>query len=153
MIESRLQELGFSLPTPSPALANYVPFLKIGSFVFISGQIPAWNGRVEYIGAIGNGFSIEEGQTAARLCALNILAQLKEACGGDWNQVVRCIRLGGFVHSTDDFKDQAAIMNGASDLMVAVFGEKGRHIRTAVGVNALPLGVAVEIDAIFEVVK
>lgn len=151
MIESRLQKLGFSLPSLSPVLANYVPFLKTGSLVFISGQLPSRNGKIEYVGKVGREFSIEDGQKAAQLCALNILAHLKGACGGDWNQVIRCIRLGGFVHSTDDFMDQPQVMNGASDLMVAVFDEKGRHTRAAVGVNALPLGVAVEIEAIFEV--
>lgn len=151
MIESRLQKLGLSLPSPSVALANYVPFIRTGSLVFISGQLPSQNGKVEYIGKIGREFSIEEGQKAAQLCALNILTQLKEACKEDWNQVARCIRLGGFIHSADDFKDHSKIMNGASDLMVEVFGEKGRHARAAVGVNALPLGVAVEIEAIFEV--
>lgn len=151
MVESRLQEMGLSLPSPPAVLANYVPFLKVGSLVFISGQLPVWNGQIDYIGKVGLDFSIEEGQIAARLCALNILAQLKDACEGEWDQVNRCVRLGGFVHSADDFKDQPKIMNGASDLMVAVFGEKGRHTRAAVGVNALPLGVAIEIDAIFEV--
>lgn len=151
MIESRLQELGLSLPSPSLALANYVPYLNIGSLVFISGQLPSRQGKVEYMGKVGHDFSAEEGQKAAHLCALNILAQLKEACEGDWHRVVRCVRLGGFVHSTDDFVDQPHVINGASDLMVAVFGEKGRHTRIAVGVNALPLGAAVEIEAIFEV--
>ena len=151
MVESRLQELGLSLPTPSTALANYVPYLKVGSLVFISGQLPSRKGKLEYTGKVGREFSIEEAQMAAQLCALNILAQLKEACEGNWNQVVSCVRLGGFVHSTDDFKDQPQVMNGASDLMVAVFGDKGRHARAAVGVNALPFGVAVEIEAIFEV--
>ena len=153
MVESRLQELGLSLPSPSTALANYVPYLKVGSLVFISGQLPSWNGRLDYIGKVGREFSIEEGQKAARLCALNILAQLKGACEGDWNHVIHCVRLGGFVHSTDDFKDQPQVVNGASDLMVALFGEKGRHARAAVGINALPFGVAVEIEAIFEVKK
>lgn len=151
MVETRLQELGFSLPIPSVALANYVPYIKVGSLVFISGQLPSRNGKLEYIGKLGREFSIEEGQKAAQLCALNLLAQLKGACKGEWQQVIRCVRLGGFIHSMDDFKDQPQVMNGASDLMVAVFGEKGRHARTAVGVNALPLGAAVEIEAIFEV--
>lgn len=151
MVESRLQELGFTLPTPSAALATYVPFIKTGSLVFISGQLPSWNGKLDYIGKVGREFSIEDGQAAARLCALNILAQLKGACEGDWSQVIGCVRLGGFIHSTDDFKEQPQVMNGASDLMVAVFGENGRHARAAVGVNALPLGAAVEIEAVFEV--
>jgi len=151
MIESHLRELGLFLPTLSPALANYIPYVRIGSLVFISGQLPGWNGTMEYIGKIGKDISLESGQKAAQLCVLNLLAQLKEACNGDLNQVIRCVRLGGFVHSTDDFKDHPQVMNGASDLMVAVFGEKGRHTRTAVGVNSLPLGVAVEVEGIFEV--
>lgn len=151
MVESRLQELGLSLPTPTLTLANYVPYLKVGSLVFISGQLPSWNGKVEYVGKLGREFLIEEGQKAAHLCALNILTNLKGACEGDWGKVIRCVRLGGFIHSTDDFTQQPQVMNGASDLMIAVFGEKGHHARAAVSVNALPLGVAVEIEAIFEV--
>jgi enamine deaminase RidA (YjgF/YER057c/UK114 family) len=151
MIESRLQELGLTLPAQLPPLANYVPSVKVGPLVFIAGQIPSWNGKVSYIGKVGREFSIEDGQKAAHLCALNILSHLKMACEDDWTQVVRCVRLGGFVHSTDNFKDQPQVINGASDLMVAIFGERGHHVRAAVGVNALPLGVAVEIEAIFEV--
>jgi len=153
MIESRLQELGLTLPAQLPPLANYVPYVKVGSLVFISGQIPSWNGKVNYIGKVGRDFSIEDGQKAAHLCALNILAHLKRACEEDWTQVIRCVRLGGFIHSTDDFKEHPQVMNGASDLMVAIFGEKGHHARLAVGVNALPLGVSVEIEAVFEVKK
>jgi len=145
MIEARLKELGIELPLqPAPA-ANYVPFVKVGTLVFISGQITS------RLGKVGRDITIEEGQEAARLCALNIFAHLKVACEGDLNRVVRCVRLGGFVNCMDDFKDQPKVMNGASDLMVAVFGEKGRHARASVGVNALPLGVAVEVEALFEV--
>ncbi len=151
MIEARLQELNISLPLqPAPA-ANYAPFVKIGSLVYISGQLPSLNGELKYVGKIGQDFDREEGQKAARLCALNILSQLKEACHGDLDRVLRCIRLGGFVNSTDEFKDQPKVINGASDLIVSVFGEKGRHARTAVGVNSLPFGVAVEVEALFEV--
>ena len=153
MIEERLQELGLTLPAQLPPLANYVPYVTVGPLLFISGQIPSWNGKVNYIGKIGRDFSIEDGQKAAHLCALNILAHVKRACEEDWTQVIRCVRLGGFIHSTDDFKDQPQVMNGASDLMVAIFGERGHHARAAIGVNALPLGVAVEIEAIFEVKK
>lgn len=151
MSELRLQELGLALPSPSPVLATYVAFLRVGSLVYISGQLPSKNGEVDYVGKLGREFSIEEGKKAAQLCALNILAHLKSACENDWDRVVRCIRLGGFINATDDFYDQPQVMNGASDLMVAVFGEKGRHTRAAVGVNALPLGAAVEIEALFEV--
>lgn len=151
MIESRLQKLNIILPQQSTPAANYVPFMKIESIVFISGQLPIWNGELKYKGKLGDTISIEEGQAAARLCALNILAQLKAACEGDLNRVLRCVRLGGFINSADVFQDQPKVMNGASDLMVDVFGEKGHHVRTAVGVNTLPFGVAVEVDALFEV--
>jgi len=151
MIEARLQELNISLPLqPAPA-ANYAPFVKMGSLIFISGQLPSLNGELKYMGKVGREFTLEEGQKAARLCALNILAQLKEACHGDLNQVVGCIRLGGFVNSTEDFAEQSKVINGASDLIVSIFGEKGRHARAAVGVNSLPFGVAVEVEALFEV--
>lgn len=151
MIEARLQELNITLPDPSAPAANYVPFVKVGAIVFISGQLPSVNGELKHKGKLGDTISIEEGQKAARLCGLNILAQLKAACEGDLNRVLRCIRLGGFINSTEIFQDHPKVMNGASDLMVEVFGEKGRHARTAVGVNALPFGVAVEADALFEV--
>ncbi|OJW51160.1 MAG: hypothetical protein BGO67_12610 [Alphaproteobacteria bacterium 41-28] len=151
MVEARLQELGIELPSPSPPAANYVPFVKVGALVFISGQIPSWNGELKVLGKVGRNITIEEGREAARLCALNILAQLKIACEGDLNRVIRCVRLGGFVNCTDDFKDQPKVVNGASDLMVAVFGEKGKHARVAVGTHSLPLGIAVEVEALFEV--
>ncbi len=151
MIEARLQELGISLPSPSMPAANYVPFVKTGSFILISGQLPLWNGKLKYIGKLGRDFTLEEGQDAARLCILNILAQLKTACEGNLSSVSQCVRLGGFVHCTDNFKDHSHVMNGASDLMVSIFGEKGRHARIAVGVNSLPLGAAVEIEALFKV--
>ncbi len=151
MIEAHLQKLGIDLPISSAPIASYVPFVKVGALVFISGQITSWNGELKYIGKIGHGITVEEGQEASRICALNILAQLKMACEGDLNRVVRCVRLGGFINCTDDFKDQSKVMNGASDLIISIFGEKGKHARAAVGVNALPYGVAVEMDAIFEV--
>lgn len=151
MVEDRLQELGIELPSLSTPAANYAPFVRAGSLVFISGQIPYWNGELKYVGKVGLEFTIEEGQEAARLCGLNILAQLQAACEGDLNQVVQCVRLGGFVNCEDHFSEQPKVINGASDLMVAVFGEKGRHARAAVGVNALPFGVAVEVEALFQV--
>jgi enamine deaminase RidA (YjgF/YER057c/UK114 family) len=151
MIEARLKELGITLPSqPAPA-ANYAPFVKVSALVFISGQITSLNGELTFVGKVGRDFTVEEGSKAARLCALNILAQLKAACEGNLDKVIRCIRLGGFVNCVDDFKEQSKVINGASDLMVTVFGEKGRHARAAVGVSSLPLGVAVEVDAIFEV--
>lgn len=153
MIEARLKELGIELPLPPAPTANYAPFVKVGSLVYISGQLPMREGVLKYGGKVGRDFTLEEGQEAAKTCAYNILTQLKAACEGDLNRVQRCIRLGGFVNCPEDFKDQPKVVNGASDLMIALFGEKGRHARAAVGVNALPLGAAVEIEALFEVLK
>ncbi|MBY0502124.1 MAG: RidA family protein [Alphaproteobacteria bacterium] len=153
MIETRLQELGIELPLPSQSLANYLPYIKVGSLVFLSGQLPTWNGAIKYTGKIGRDWTVEEGREAARICLFNLLAQLKIACEGDLNQVLRCVRLGGFVNCTDDFTDHAKVLNGASDLMIAIFGKKGHHSRAAVGVNSLPLGASVELEAIFEVEK
>lgn len=150
MIETRLQKLGIELPLQPPVAANYAPFVKTGSLIFISGQIPSWNGELKYIGKVGRNFTLEEGQEAARLCALNILTQLKIACEDNLNRVTQCIRLGGFVNAPDDFTDHPKVINGASDLMIAIFDEKGRHARAAVGVNSLPFGIAVEVDALFE---
>ena len=148
-IDALLKELGIELPTPPQAVANYVPFAIVGNQVIISGQLPTWAGQFPYLGKVGETVSLEDAQKAARLCGLNILTQLKMACEGDLGRVDRCIRLGGFVNCIDNFKDQPQVINGASDLMVEVFGEHGRHARAAVGVNALPLGVPVEIEAIF----
>lgn len=147
----RLKELGIKLPLPSQSVANYVPFIKVGSLVFLSGQLPTWDGELKYRGKIGRDYTADEGREAARICVLNILAQLKIASKGDLNRVLRCVRLGGFVNCIDDFKDHSKILNGASDLMEAIFGEKGRHSRAAVGVNSLPLGASVEVEAIFEI--
>jgi enamine deaminase RidA (YjgF/YER057c/UK114 family) len=154
-VEARLESLGLELPVPAAPIANYVPFTRsstgAGAIVFISGQIPLRDGKMQHVGKLGGGLSIEEGQEAAKLCALNILAQLKAAAGGDLDKVRRCLRLGGFVNCTPDFTNQPQVVNGASDLMVAVFGDSGKHARTAVGVPSLPGGVAVEVDAMFEV--
>ena len=151
MIEAKLKKLNITIPTPTPPAADYVPFVKVGSLVFISGQLPLSQGEITYKGKVGDTMSLKDGQEAARLCALNILAQLKEACEGDLNRIQRCIRLGGFVNSTDTFTEHPKVINGASDLMVAIFGDKGKHTRVALGVNALPLGAVVEVEAIFEV--
>lgn len=149
--EQRLAELGITLPDSVPPAANYVPARRIGNQVYISGQVPAEGGKDKYTGKLGSDFSIEQGQAAARLCAVNILAQLKQALGGDLDRVVGVIRLGGFVNAEPDFGDHPKVINGASDLMVAVFGEAGRHARAAVGCYSLPRNVPVEVDAIFEV--
>lgn len=146
-IESKLAELGIALPQAAAPAANYVPFVISGGLLFISGQLPMEAGKLACSGTLGDGVSLEDGQKAARLCGINIIAQIKAALG-DLDRVTRIVRLGGFVASADGFTDQPKVVNGASDLMVAVFGDAGRHARVAVGVNVLPLGAAVEIDAI-----
>lgn len=149
-VEQRLQDLGITLPVPATAVANYVPFVVTGNLVFVSGQLPLENGKLAVQGKLGAEIGIEDGARAARLCALGLLAQLKAAVG-DLNRVKRVVRLTAFVASTPDFTDQPKVVNGASDLMVDVLGEAGRHARVAVGAPALPLNAAVEIDGIFEI--
>ncbi len=150
-IEARLAELGVVLPTPPTPVANYVPFVRTGSMLFVSGQIcHAPDGKLVAKGKLGDAVSIEDGQRAARACAVNLLAQLKVAVG-DLDKVVRVVRLGGFINSAPTFVDGPKVMNGASDLMVEVFGDKGRHARTTVGVAALPADAAVEVEGLFEV--
>jgi enamine deaminase RidA (YjgF/YER057c/UK114 family) len=151
--EETLAGLGLTLPEVKPPVANFVPFVITGNLLYVSGQIPTENGQIVYIGKLGEKISVAEGQQAARLCALNVIAVLKLACDGDLNKLVRCIRVGGFVNSAPEFTDQPEVINGASDLLVSVFGERGKHARTAVGVAALPRGVAVEVDAIFEIAQ
>lgn len=149
-IETRLAELGITLPDPAAPVANYVPFVISGNLAHISGQISA-DGSGLIKGKLGADLTVEQGAAAARACAISLLAQVKKACGGDLGRVVRLVKLTGFVNSTPDFTDQPKVINGASDLMVAVLGDAGRHARSAVSAAALPLGVAVEIDAIFEI--
>jgi enamine deaminase RidA (YjgF/YER057c/UK114 family) len=151
-IEQRLKELNIELPTAAKPVANYVPVVRTGNLAFLSGQVTAWQGEFKFIGKLGRDFSVEQGQQAARLCGLNLLAQLKAALEGDLDRVKRCVKLIVFVNSVDDFKEQPKVANGVSDLMVEVFGDSGRHARSAIGVNVLPLDVAVEVEAIFEVV-
>ncbi len=149
-IESRLAELGITLPQATAPVANYVPWVRTGSQVFVSGQVS--NGPDGFIkGKLGDDMSVEQGAAAARTCALSLIAQLKAACDGDLDRLVRVVKLVGFVNSTADFTDQPKVVNGASDLMVEVFGDAGRHARSAVSAASLPLGVAVEVEAIFEV--
>jgi enamine deaminase RidA (YjgF/YER057c/UK114 family) len=150
-IESLLQERKIELPQASTPAANYVPVVRSGNLLFVSGQVCQWNGERRFIGKLGRDVTVEQGQEAARLCALNILAHVRAALDGDLDRVVRVVRLGGFVNSTEDFTQQPQVVNGASDLMVEVFGDAGRHARAAVGVNALPFGTAVEVEAVFEV--
>ena len=149
-IDARLKELGLELPPATAPIANYVPYTVSGRLVTVSGQVSVRGGKPEFVGKLGAGLSIAEGQAAARLCALNILAHLKAACGGDLDKVTRVLRVGGFVNCTPEFTEMPQVVNGASDLMVAVFGEAGKHARAAVGVSSLPLGVAVEVEAMAE---
>ncbi len=149
-IETRLGELGIELPETAASVANYVPVARSGNLLFVSGQLPMEDGKVVWTGTVGDLLSIEEGAEAARLCAINMLAQLRAALDGDLNRVKRVVRLGGFVASAGDFSAQPQVINGASDLMVDLFGESGRHARAAVGVNVLPLGAAVEVEGLFE---
>lgn len=148
-VEARLAELGITLPSPAAPAANYVPFVRTGNLLFVSGQIPVGPNGVEHVAKVGADYSVEQGQAAARLCAINLLAQARAAVG-DLTRV-SCVKLTGFVNATPDFTDHAKVVNGASDLMVAALGEKGRHARAAVGMSSLPLGVAVEVEAIFEI--
>lgn len=149
-IDAKLQELGIEIPEPAAPVANYVPFVAVGKLVFISGQVPLVDGKPQFLGKVGATFSVEEGQKAARVCAINLIAQMKAAAGGDLDKVKQVVRLGGFVNSTPEFIDQPKVVNGASDLMVEVFGDKGRHCRTAVSAGGLPIDVAVEVDAVIE---
>lgn len=148
-IDARLSELGITIPDLAPPVANYVPFTISGKTLYISGQLPGAGGQMTK-GHLGKDVSLEDGQKAARVCAINIIAQAKAALG-DLDKISRCLRLGGFVASTPEFTDHPKVVNGASDLIVEVFGDAGKHARAAVGVSALPLGAAVEVDAIFEI--
>ena len=149
-IITRLNELGIELPeVPAPA-GNYVPYVISGNLVFISGQITLWNEELRFVGKVGVDLSLKEGIEAARLCGLNLIAQARHAAGGDLDNIRRVIKLGGFVNTSANFKEHPKVINGASDLMVEVFGKSGVHSRFAVGAADLPLGVAVEIDGVFE---
>lgn len=148
--ESRLAELGVTLPdAPAPA-ANYVPWAVVGDLVYVSGQISMKDGAF-ITGKLGDDMNVEEGAAAAKTCAIGLLAQLKAACGGDLDRLVRVVKLTGFVNSTADFGDQPKVVNGASDFLVEALGDAGRHTRSAVSAASLPFGVAVEIEGIFQI--
>lgn len=149
-IDTKLQEMGLSLPdAPAPA-ANYVPFVISGNLIFVSGQISISEAGDLITGKVGADLTTEQGAKAAERCALSLLAQVQAACGGDWSRFKRVVKLTGFVNSTPDYTDQPKVVNGASDLLVALLGEAGRHSRSAVSAGALPLNVSVEIEGIFE---
>lgn len=148
-IDARLAELGITLPVAAAPVANYVPFVQTGAQLYVSGQISAdENGPIR--GKLGADFDTEAGVAAARRCALSLIAQARAACGGDLDRIARVVKLVAFVNSTPEFTEQPKVVNGASDLFVAVFGDAGKHARSAVSAASLPLGVAVEIDAVFE---
>lgn len=149
-VTERLRALGITLPEPPAAVANYVPFVIAGNLVFISGQLPLEGGKVAVTGKLGDSVSLEDGVRAARLCAINLLAQARAAAGGDLERIRRLVKLTAFVASAPAFTDQPKVVNGASDLMAEVLGEAGRHARAAVGAPSLPLDAAVEIEGIFE---
>lgn len=150
VVEDKLAALKLSLPIVSAPVANYVSCTQVGKLIFVSGQLPIEAGKVKYVGKLGSSISDEVGAEAAKLCALNVLAQLK-ATIGSFNCVKRCVKLTGFINSTPEYTAHPKIMNGASDLIVAAFGDLGKHARAAVGVTSLPLGAAVEVEAIFEI--
>ncbi|MGI9418000.1 MAG: RidA family protein [Geminicoccaceae bacterium] len=149
-LEQKLARMGHALPNAAAPAANYVPFTISGKLILVSGQLPMKDGQVVFKGRLGDGVEVEEGQAAAALCALNLLAQAKNACDGDLSRLARCLKLGGFVATTPDFTDHPKVVNGASDLIAEAMGEAGQHARFAVGAASLPLGASVEVEAIFE---
>lgn len=150
-IESRLKDLGIVLPTPPAPVASYVPSVASGNLVFISGQVTLAADGLKYVGTVGKELSLEDGKAAARLCAVNVLAQVKAATGGDLDRVKRCVKLTVFVNAVPGFAQHPEVANGASDLFVEVFGDAGRHARAAVGAGSLPRNVATEVEAVFEI--
>jgi enamine deaminase RidA (YjgF/YER057c/UK114 family) len=149
-IEARLAELGLTLPEASTPIANYVPFTVAGKIVYISGQVPRKDGKIFPTGQVGDAVSVEEAKIAAKNCMLSIIAHAKAAAGGDLDKIARVLRVTGYVNSAAGFGDQPSVINGASDCAVEVFGEAGRHARSAVGVSSLPAGASVEVEAILE---
>lgn len=148
-VEARLAEKGITLPDVAAPAANYVPWVIVGDTLWISGQIPVVQGKPTHVGKLGREYAVEDGYACARTCAVNIIAAAKAALGGDLDRIARVVKLVGFVNSMPDFTDQPKVVNGASDLMAEAFGEAGRHARSAVGAASLPLGVAVEVEAVF----
>ncbi|UFN51174.1 RidA family protein [Roseomonas sp. OT10] len=150
-IDARLKELGIALPEAAKPVANYVPTVRSGDLLVVSGQIPFRDGKIAYTGKLGQTVTLEDGQVAAQLCLINVLAQAKLALEGDLDRIVRVVRLGGFIACDPAYTQHATVMNGASDLAVAVFGDAGRHTRSTIGVASLPMDAAVEVEAMFEV--
>ena len=150
-VEAKLATMGITLPAAPKPVANYVPFVVSGDLVVVSGQIPMQDGKLAFTGKLGAALTVEQGQQAARLCLVNVLAQLRAACDGDLDRVAQVVRLGGFIAATAHFTEHAPVMNGASDLAVAVFGEAGRHARSTIGVASLPMDAAVEVEGMFRI--
>ena len=150
-LDTKIKELNIKLPKAPDPVGAYVAFKFVNNLLFISGQLPINEKNILIKGKIGKDLSIEDGYNAAKQCALNILAQVKKACNGDLKKIKSCVKLTGFVNSSDNFNDQPKVINGASDLIALIFQENGKHVRAAVSVNSLPLGSAVEVDAIFEI--
>jgi enamine deaminase RidA (YjgF/YER057c/UK114 family) len=150
-VEAKLAELGITLPRPMQPIANYVPYVVTGNLVVVSGQVPAIDGKIAITGKVTWGVSLDQAKEAARLCFINVLVHLKAACDGDLDRVKRVVRLGGFVAGPSEFHQHALVMNGASDLAVALFGEAGRHARTTIGVPSLPADATVEVEGLFEI--
>ena len=150
LFEENIKNLGLNIPELPKALANYVPYKIVGKTMYISGQAPVKNGELIYKGKVGSDISVEDGIEAARLCVINIIAAVKTGLEGDWSKLDSFVKLTGYVNCQDTFTDQPKIINGASDMLVEIFGDQGRHARVAVGSNALPLGISVEIDAIVQ---
>jgi enamine deaminase RidA (YjgF/YER057c/UK114 family) len=150
-VDAKLAELGITLPAPMAPMANYVPFVRTGDLVVVSGQVPARDGKIAFTGKLSEGVSVETGQEAARLSFINVLVHLRAACEGDLDRVTQVVRLGGFIASPASFTQHALVMNGASDLAVAVFGDAGRHARSTIGVPSLPGDAAVEVEGMFTI--
>tara|TARA_B100000575_G_C22967362_1_gene558590 strand:+ start:58 stop:516 length:459 start_codon:yes stop_codon:yes gene_type:complete len=151
MFEENIKQLGVEIPDMPNPLANYVPYRISDNIVYVSGQGPVINGKIKYIGKVGEDITVDDGIKAAELCCINIIAALKKSINDDWNRLDSFLKLGGFVNCNNNFYDQPKIINGASDLLVSIFGDQGRHARFAVGSNALPMNISVEIDAIIKI--
>lgn len=149
-VETKLRDRGFEIPAPAASLASFVPTLQVGDLVYISGQLPVKDGKLAVEGVVGVDLSVDDAKKGAELCLLNIIGQLKAHVGSLEN--VRCVRLGGFVQSESGFKEHASVVNGASDLLIYALGDRGKHVRAAVGCSSLPLGAAVEVEAIFQII-
>jgi enamine deaminase RidA (YjgF/YER057c/UK114 family) len=150
-IEQRLKELGIDLPVPARPVANYVGWVRTGNLVFTAGQVTLKDGKIAYQGKVGRDYTTEEAAMAARICAINVIAQLSEACEGNLDRVRRIVKVVGFVNGVPEFNEHPKVINGASDLFVEVFGDRGKHARSAVGAGSLPLDVAVEVEAVAEI--